>query len=120
MIYEPKDKLGFIAGFDIGTDKYNAIDYGVWWAPVVILRYVLNENMKIALRGEYYKDEKQIIVRTNSVNGFQVTGLSTNFDYKLNDKVGFRIEGKMYNSKDKLFQNSNNNYCLTTNMSIRL
>ena len=119
--YEPKDKLAFIAGFDIGTDKYNAKNYGVWLSPTVILRYTLNNKMKIALRGEYYKDGKQIIVSTNTTNGFQVAGLSTNFDYLVNNKVGFRIEGKLYHSKDAIFQNNkNNNYSLTTNMTITL
>lgn len=120
--YEPLKKLGIIAGFDIGTDKYNATNYGVWYSPVIIVRYILTEKMKLAVRGEYYFDKKQIIITTNTLNGFQVAGISSNIDYNVNDKVQFRIEGKMYTSKDALFRNGEekNNYSLTTNLTLRL
>lgn len=119
--YEPTSKIGLIAGFDIGTDKYNSNDYGAWFSPVLILRYTLNNNMKIAFRGEYYQDKYNIIIKTNTQNGFQVSGISTNFDYKINEKIVFRIEGKMYDSKDKIFKNNTNeNFSLTTNLTIKL
>lgn len=118
--YEPKTKFAFIAGFDIGTDKYNLTNYGIWFSPVIIVRYTLNDKMKIACRGEYYNDKKQIIIPTNTLNGFQVSGISTNFDYKINEKIQLRVEGKIHNSKDIIFENnSNKNYSLTTNMTIK-
>jgi hypothetical protein len=121
MLLEPASKIGLIAGFDIGTDKYNAADYGVWFSPVVIVRYTLNEKMKMAVRGEYYNDEKQIIIPTNTANGFQVSGISANFDWMIHKKLQWRIEGKWYSSKDKIFaDNANDNYAITTNISIRL
>lgn len=119
--YEPNQKIGLLAGFDIGTDKYNAANYGIWYSPVIILRYTLTKKMKIALRGEYYFDKDQIIVTTNTLNGFQVSGVSTNFDYKINDKICWRIEGKMYDAKDKIFyDNRKANFTLTTNITVRL
>ncbi len=117
----PQNKMACIAGFDIGTDKYNPFDYGVWFSPVLIVRYKLNEKIKMALRGEYYYDKNQIIVSTATSNGFQVSGISTNLDYNITKNIQFRIEGKIYNSKDKIFQDkSNANYALTTNMTIKL
>ena len=119
--YQPKSKVGVIMGFDIGTDKYNLNDYGIWFSPVLILRYSLNERMKIALRGEYYDDKNEIILTTNTYNGFQVSGISSNFDYKINKHVEFRIEAKIYDSKDKLFQrNQHQNYSLTTNLTMKI
>jgi Putative beta-barrel porin-2, OmpL-like. bbp2 len=118
--YEPTKKVGLIIGFDIGNDKYNTTDYGVWLSPVLILRYTLNTKLKMALRGEYYKDKDQILISTNSVNGFQVSGVSANVDYAINKRVLCRVEGKMYDSKDPIFKNNkNNNYSLTTNMTIK-
>ena len=77
--------------------------------------------MKIAFRGEYYQDKYNIIIKTNTQNGFQVSGISTNFDYKINEKIVFRIEGKMYDSKDKIFKNNTNeNFSFTTNLTIKL
>lgn len=119
--YEPKGKLGLIAGFDIGTDKYNAKNYGIWFSPVLIIRYTLNNTIKMALRGEYYNDKKQIIIATKTANGFQVSGLSANVDYKINEILTLRMEGKMYHSEDKIFQNNaTENYSWTTNMCIKL
>lgn len=118
--YEPTNKFGIIAGFDIGMDKFNATDYGTWYSPVIIVRQQISANLKIAFRGEYYHDPKQIIVSTGTTNGFQIWGLSSNLDFDMNENIKFRLEGKLFHSKDSLFANSNNNYSLTTNMSIKL
>lgn len=118
-IYEPSKKFGFIAGFDIGTDKFNATDYDVWYAPVCILRYKPKEKYNIAVRGEYYNDKKQILIATNTPNGFQTFGVSSNFDIQVNDKLVWRIEGKEYFSKDKIFNNCNNNFTLTTSLVVK-
>ncbi len=118
---EPLKKIGIILGFDIGTDKYNTKSYGIWYSPVVIIRYTLTEKLKIAVRGEYYYDKNQIIITTNSANGFQVAGISTNVDLKINNAVQFRIEGKLFNAKDEIFDNKHSqNYSLTSNISIKL
>jgi hypothetical protein len=118
-IYEASNTFGIIAGFDIGTDKFDPTSYGTWYSPVLIVKQSLNEKTKIAVRGEYYSDPKQIIISTGTTNGFQTFGLSSNLDYDLNSIIKFRIEGKMYHSTDKIFTNENQNYSLTTNMTIK-
>jgi hypothetical protein len=118
--YEPTNKFGIIAGFDIGMDKFDSTTYGTWYSPVLIIKQSINEKTKIAFRGEYYNDSKQIIISTGTTNGFQTFGFSSNLDYDLNDKIKFRIEGKLLHSKDKIFTNENNNFSLTTNMTIKL
>ena len=118
--YEPTDKFGVIAGFDVGVDKFNLTTYGAWYAPVLIVKHRLNDKTRIALRGEYYSDPKQIVISTDTINGFRTSGISSNLDFDLNDKIRFRVEGKIFHSKDKIFTNSNNNYSLTTNITIRL
>lgn len=118
--YEPTNKFGIIAGFDIGRDKFNPTTYGTWYSPVLIIKQSINEKTRIAIRGEYYSDPKQIIITTGTTNGFQTFGFSSNLDYDLNDKIKCRIEGKMFQSKDKIFVNDINNYSITTNMTIKL
>jgi hypothetical protein len=118
--YESSTKFGIIAGFDIGSDKNNLINYGTWYSPVLIIRQSINEKTKIAVRGEYYSDPKQIIVSTETDNGFQTLGISSNIDYEINDKIKFRIEGKIFHSKDKIFENKSDNYSITTNMTIKI
>jgi len=119
--FEPGEKLGIIAGFDLGSDKYNSTDYGIWYSPVVILRYSVSEQIKLAVRGEYYNDKNRIIIATNNLNGLRVSGISGNFDYQLSKMLQFRIEGKFYQAGDREFSNnSSKNYSLTSNMTIRL
>ena len=118
--YEPTKKFGIIAGFDIGSDKNDLNSYGIWYSPVLILRQSINTKTRVALRGEYYNDKEQIIISTGTSNGFQTFGLSSNFDHDITDKIRVRFESKIYHSKDKIFKNNNNNFSLTTNMTIRL
>jgi hypothetical protein len=118
--YEPTDKFGIIAGYDIGRDKYIIDRYGIWYSPVLIIKQMINEKIKIAIRGEYYSDPKQIIILTGTTHGFQTFGFSSNLDFSINDKIKIRIEGKMFHSKDRIFVNENDNYSLTTNMNIKL
>lgn len=120
MQFEPAKKFGIIAGFDLGSDKHILTNYGIWYSPVIIIKQSITNKIRIALRAEYYGDQNQIIITTNTNNGFQTSGVSTNLDYDLNEKIKFRIEGKMYHSKDKIFNNSNDNYSLTTNLTFRL
>ncbi len=119
--YNADKKFGVILGFDIGTDKYDVKNFGSWFSPVAIARYQLSKKFNLAFRGEYYFDKHQIIIPTNTKNGFQVLGLSSNFDYKINDNVMWRLEGKMYNAKDELFlNNEKNNFSMTTNLTLKL
>ncbi len=117
--YEPTKKFGLIAGFDIGRDKFNSSTYGTWYSPVLIMKYHLNEKSRLAFRTEFYNDANQIIISTNTSNGFQTYGFSSNLDHDFNDKIKFRVEGKLYQSKDLIFKNGNNNYSITTNMTVR-
>lgn len=118
--YEPTKKFGITAGFDIGRDKINANSYGTWFSPVIIIKHSINDNTRIAFRGEYYNDPNQIIVSTSTVNGFKTFGISSNIDFDVSNKIQGRVEGKMLNSKDKIFGNKNDNFTFTTNLTIKL
>ncbi|NOT38118.1 MAG: porin [Saprospiraceae bacterium] len=120
--YEPSDRFGIIAGFDIGSEKILSNKFDSWYTPVIILRQRTSKNTVVAFRAEYYSDRNELIIASGTANGFQTFGLSTNFDFEVNDRLKCRIEGKMYNSKDKIFSNntSNDNYSITTNLTIKL
>lgn len=119
--YQASKKMGIIAGFDIGSDKYNALQYGIWYSPIAILRYSLNKNNKIALRAEYYHDAHEIIIPTSLKLGFQTIGISTNYDLNINKLVQWRFEAKYLLAKEKIFNNyKNENLSLTTNLSIKI
>ena len=120
MQYEPTKSFGVTVGFDIGSDKNNRNDYGIWYSPVIILRQSISNKTRVALRGEYYNDKEQILISTRTANGFQTLGLSSNLDYDITNKIRTRFECKLFKAKDPLFKNQHTNYSLTTNMTIRL
>ena len=84
------------------------------------MRYSASDQIKLAIRGEYYNDKNRIIIPTNNLNGLRVSGISSNFDYQISKKLQFRIEGKAYIAAEREFSNnSNKNYSLTTNLTIK-
>jgi hypothetical protein len=115
-IYEPNKKVGFIGGFDIGTQ-----DGHYWYSPVVIVRYSLSAKKKIALRCEYYNDENNVVINTTKGYEFDVFGVSLNYDYAVNDKCVARIEAKNYSSENRLFANETkqNSFSLIGGISIK-
>lgn len=120
--FEPTQKFGIIAGFDIGFEKSVNNKFKSWYSPVVILRQRIGKKTAVAFRGEYYRDRNEVIISTGSTNGFQTAGFSSNVDYAINDKIKMRFEAKMYHSKDKIFSSnaSKSNYSLTSNLTIKL
>ncbi|MDP1816227.1 MAG: porin [Leadbetterella sp.] len=117
-------KLGFIMGFDLGSEKNKSSKGKIWYSPVFISRLKVNEKNFFAARIEYYYDREETIVSTNTMNGFQTFGYSLNYDYQLSEKMLFRMELKKYHSKDAIFQSretsSNRNFSITTALTLKL
>ncbi len=117
-------KLGFIMGFDLGSEKNKSSKGKIWYSPVVISRLKINEKNFFAARIEYYYDREETIVSTNTMNGFQTFGYSLNYDYQLSEKMLFRMEAKKYHSKDAIFRSretsSNQNFSITTAVTLKL
>ncbi len=118
------EKLGMILGFDLGAQQKtkNSSDYNTWYSPVFILKYAASEKVSIAARGEYYSDANGAIINTGTLNGFQTIGYSLNIDYQIMNNAVWRIEGRGFTSKDKIFtlndKPSTQNYFLTTALAI--
>ena len=118
------ERTNITAGFDIGSQQSaNKSDkYDTWFSPVLILQHKPTDKIQLAVRGEYYSDEKGVIISSGTPNGFQTYGFSANFDYLVTDNVMFRIEARNLQSKDAVFLNgvnpTSNNTFLTTSMAI--
>jgi len=52
--------------------------------------------------------------------GFNAFSTSTNFDYWIKKNVLFRVEAKYYDSEDKIFNNQNDNFVISTSLSIKI
>lgn len=91
--FQLTEKFGLIAGFDIGIQQKtkNNSSYDIWFSPVVVGQFTINNNWKTAIRAEYYQDKTGIIISTNTPNGFKTTGLSLNFDYSPTKSVICRL-----------------------------
>lgn len=123
--FQLTEKLGLIAGFDIGTQQRtkNSSAYDFWFSPVIIGQFSINQTWKTAIRAEYYQDETGIIIATGTPNGFQTTGLSLNLDYSPSQNIVWRIEGRWLNSRESVFEAksnmTNNNFIIGTSIAIK-
>jgi hypothetical protein len=122
--FKVSDKTNLTAGFDIGSQQTanKSNHYDTWFSPVLILQYKPTAKIQLAARGEYYEDEKGVIIATSTPNGFKTYGFSANFDYLVSDNVLFRIEARNLSSKDEVFLKNGNptdtNTFLTTSLAI--
>lgn len=122
--FKVSEKTNIVAGFDIGAQQSEkgSSKYDTWYTPVIIAQYKPTTKIQLAARGEYYQDEKGVIITTGTPNGFKTFGYSANFDYLVSDNVMFRIEARSLNSKDEIFLKDNNptvsNFFITTSMAI--
>jgi hypothetical protein len=123
-LFKVSEKVNIHTGLDIGAQQSSngSSDYDVWYSPVVIAQYKPTAKIQLAARGEYYGDEKGVIIATGTPNGFKTYGLSANFDYLPADNVMFRIEARTLNSEDDIFLKdnlpNNQNVFLTTSLAI--
>ncbi len=115
-IYEPNGKTGFIAGVDVGTE-----DEAVWYSPVLMVKKALAKKATLAVRAEWFKDKNQIIQTTGTQNGFNVVGLSVNYDYAIANNILFRVEAKNYFSNSIIFRREtyNTNFCVLGSLSVK-
>ena len=122
--FKVSDKTSLTAGFDIGSQQSvtKSNRYDTWFSPVLIVQYKPTAKVQLAVRGEYYDDEKGVIIGSETPNGFKTHGFSANFDYLFADNVMFRIEARNLLSNDDVFikngNPTNSNSFLTTAMAI--
>ena len=108
-IFAITDKTGLTFGLDMGSEEKPNGTSGsnTWFSPVLILKQAICDNWSITARAEYYKDKMGVIIPRATSNGFQTMGYSFNVDYSPSDNIAVRLEGRLLNSKDKIFTKSN-------------
>ena len=108
--FQITDNWGIILGFDIGQQQVQkgSNDYNTWYGAAAILRFTPNANWAVAFRGEFYKDDKGVIIPTDTPNGFQTFGASLNVDRNIDGHFIWRTEIRTLTSKDNIFVKENN------------
>ncbi len=104
-ILQVSDVVGITAGLDIGTEEKSNTSSAVnaWYSPVLILKFNVSPKVSLTARGEYYHDEKGVIISTGTLNGFKTSGVSLNIDYYPSENMMARVEIRSLNSKDDVF-----------------
>lgn len=123
--FKVSPRLNIIAGFDLGVQQHvkGSSQHDVWLSPIIIGQFAINNRWNAAIRAEYYQDRKGIIIPTESLNGFQTTGISLNFDYSPQTNIVCRIEGRWLQSSDAIFETNSsllsNNFVIASSIAIK-
>jgi len=123
-IFQLTDKFGLTLGFDYGTQQKakGSNDKNEVISPVAIAQYKFAAKWAIAGRFEYYDDKNGIFIGTATPNGFKTKGYSLNLDYAPIPNAVIRLEGKTFDSKDKIFNREGNavnaNTTLTASIAV--
>ena len=119
-IFQVSDHVGLTAGFDIGTEQKTKgkPDVNVWYTPVLIGKFTLNDQWALAARVEHYNDKNGVIIGSE----FQTTGYSINLDYAPRSNALLRLEGRLLQDKNDIFVTENGpvntNFCVTASMAV--
>lgn len=107
--FQLSERWGLIAGFDIGAEQTErgSSRYQVWYSPIIIARYAYSDKLSFAARAEYYQDKDEVIVSTDTPNGFRTVGYSVNVDYKPVQHLALRAELRTFKSMEEIFEKKN-------------
>ncbi|MBK6265767.1 porin [Marivirga sp. S37H4] len=124
--FQLSEKFSLIAGIDYGVQQRakSSDSYDAWFTPIIIGQLTINKSWKTAVRAEYFQDNAEIIIPTETGNEFNITGLSWNWDYWPTSNVACRLEARWLNSKDRIFATnddsfSNNNFTIGSSIAIQ-
>ncbi len=97
-------KLTLLFAFDAGMQKRRlAGGYNYWYSQNLIVNYTFTSKLSAAIRSEYYHDKYGVIIYSGTSNGFQTYAPSLNIDFKLTENMVWRVEGRVFDSRDKVF-----------------
>jgi hypothetical protein len=125
-LFQVSERLGFIAGFDIGLQQKAKASsrYNLWYSPVLIGQYAFTTAWKMALRLEYYQDPGGVMIPTPlpSKWGFRTLGSSLTLDYAPSPNVICRLEGRWLRGKEAFFSSAEgplkNNFTLGASLAV--
>ncbi len=123
-IIQLNEALGLTLGFDYGTQQISKENKNTTEviSPVALLRYQFADKWAVTGRYEYYQDQGGIFIPTDFEEGFKTSGYSLNVDFSPVKQAVIRLEGKVYDSAQKVFTRNNgtvkNNGAITASIAV--
>lgn len=94
----PSDNLKINLLADVGVQGAS-----LWHILALFGQLKLSNGLALNARAEYFNDRHQVVVATNTSNGFQTFGGSLGLDVALATQVLWRIEARAFSSQDAIF-----------------
>lgn len=101
------DKFSLTLLFDVGVQQRPNNTLPVWFGGGVLAKYAASDRITLAARGEYYSDSQGIIIPTGTANNFQTFGVSANLDVALTANLLWRVEARLFSSRDAIYPTEN-------------
>ncbi len=118
-VYRPFDTWEIMAGLDYGLQqKLPAEGWSQWLGTVLQSRWHLSPEWRLAGRIESFSDPDQVLINTNTPQGFQVGGASLNVDYAFHPLALWRIEGRVFLSRDAIYPGAEKDQFSAVNVSL--
>lgn len=120
--YAASKKLNMAMFFDYGIEEKPDNGINDWLGFVWQWQWKASDRISSAFRYEYYKDKTGVIVTPVSINGFRVSGFSSNLDWTIIKNILWRNEVRVLYSTDKIFSKNNisknNNVCFLSSIGL--
>ena len=122
--HQTSEKFHYMLGFDHASQEPLSSNLTeAFYFLTIIAQYRFSEKFSIAWRFEHADDNSQILISTNTAEGFVGQVYAVNFNYHISDNAMFRIEGKLYDTEGEIFtegpEASDNNQLIVGSLAVR-
>jgi hypothetical protein len=108
VVFSLSSRVSIAVVFDIGAQKRSDSDiYDTWHTAALMARYAFSDQWALAARAEYFHDRTGILIPTGTPNNFQTASASVNIDYSPTPILSWRLEARLFNSKDPVYPTQN-------------
>ena len=123
--YVVSEKLNMVVFFDYGIEeKQNTTGSNKWFGFAYQFQWIASKKISSTFRYEYFKDKTGVLITPVSVNGFRLSGFSSNLDWQIFKNILWRNELRLFYSPDKIFTKNNiskkNNTCFLSSFALWL
>jgi hypothetical protein len=123
-VWKPLSQLELMGLWDQGFQQRDSNGWDIWWGTSLQARWHWNQQWRTAARLEYFYDPGQVVVSTQTAQGFQTAGASLNLDYAFHPQALWRLEARWLGSRDAIYPGAaglhTQDLSLTSSLTVRL